>query len=154
MGAPLGSAKTLSLQVLFPKDACLYRNEAVAGAGAYDDTTKTWIRGNEAALAGKLPPAPFTDPAPLLRCIVATVATGAGATSGSSAGASTAIPESGGGGGGGGRRDSVLTEALDTTKLPAAKGEDGREKVVSRYPSPRASSRSCKPAPWYRNALS
>ena len=64
MGAPLGSAKTLSLQVLFPKDACLYRNEAVAGAGAYDDIIKMWIRGNEAALVGKLPPAPFADPAP------------------------------------------------------------------------------------------
>ena len=50
VGAPLGSAKALSLQVLFPKDACLHRNEAVAGAGAYGDVNKTWIRGNEAAL--------------------------------------------------------------------------------------------------------
>ena len=62
-GPPLGSAKALSLQVLFPKDACLYRNEAVAGAGAYDDVIKTWIQDNEAALAGKLPPTPFTGPA-------------------------------------------------------------------------------------------
>ena len=60
---PLGSAKALSLQVLFPKGACLYRNEAVAGAGAYGDVIKTWIQDNEAALAGKLPPTPFTGPA-------------------------------------------------------------------------------------------
>ena len=127
---PLGTAKALSLQVLFPKDACLFRNEAVVGAGAYDDAIKTWIRDNEAALVGKLPPAPFTDSAPLLRLVVATIAAGAGATSGSSSGASAAIPASGGGGGGGGGRGSVLAEALDTTKLPAAKGEDGHEKVV------------------------
>ena len=56
---PLGSAKALSLQVLFPKGACLYRNEAVAGAGAYDDSTKAWIHDNETALVGKLPPAPL-----------------------------------------------------------------------------------------------
>ena len=130
VGAPLGSAKALSLQVLFPKDACLYRNEAVAGAGAYDDVIKQWIRDNEASLVGSLPPAPFTDPAPLLRLIVATVAAGAGATSGSSAGAGAAMSAPGGGGGGGGSRDSALAEALDTTKLPAAKGEDGHEKVV------------------------
>ena len=92
VGAPLGSAKALSLQVLFPKDACLYRNEAVAGAGAYDDIIKAWIRGNEAALVGKLLPAPFTDPAPLLRLIAATVAAGASTTPGSGAGASAAIP--------------------------------------------------------------
>ena len=130
VGAPLGSAKALSLQVLFPKDACLYRNEAVAGAGAYDDVIKQWIRDSEASLVGSLPPAPFTDPAPLLRLIVATVAAGAGATSGGSAGASAAMTAPGGGGGGGGGRDSVLAEALDTTKLPAAKGEDGHEKAV------------------------
>ena len=36
-----------------------------------------------------------------------------------------------GGGGGGSSRDSALAEARDTTKLPAAKGEDGRhEKAV------------------------
>ena len=61
---------------------------------------------------------------------MATVATGAGATAGSSAGASAAIPAAGGGGGGGGGRGSVLAEALVTTKLPAAKGEDGHEKAV------------------------
>ena len=130
VGAPLGSAKALSLQVLFPKDACLYRSEAVAGAGAYDDVIKAWIRDNEAALVGKLPPAPFTDPGPLLRLIVATVAAGASTTPGSGAGASAAIPATSGGGGGGGSRDGVLAEALDTTKLSAAKGEDGHERAV------------------------
>ena len=129
-GPPLGSAKALSLQVLFPKDACLYRNEAVAGAGAYDDVIKTWIGDNEAALASKLPPTPFTDPGPLLRLLVATMATSAGATSGSTAAAGATAPSGGGGGGSGGGRDGLLAEALDTTKLPSAKGEDGHEKVV------------------------
>ena len=127
---PLGSAKALSLQVLFPKGACLYRNEAVAGAGAYDDAIKKWIQDNEAALVGKLPPAPFTDPGPLLRLLVATMATSAGAAAGSKADASAAIPATGGGNGGGGGRGGLLAEALDSTKLPAAKGEDGHEKVV------------------------
>jgi len=116
--------------VLFPKDACLYRNEAVAGAGAYDDVIKTWIQGNETALVGKLPPAPFTDPGPLLRLLVATMATSAGAASGSSADASAATTAPGGGSGSGGGRGGLLTEALDSTKLPAGKGEDGDEKVV------------------------
>ena len=130
VGPPLGSAKALSLQVLFPKDACLYRNEAVAGAGAYDDVIKTWIGDNEAALANKLPPTPFTDPGPLLRLLVATMASSTGATSGSSAAAGATAPSGGGGGGSGGGRDGLLAEALDTTKLPSAKGEDGHEKVV------------------------
>ena len=148
---PLGSAKALSLpcnaaapkgpafcffnyycrlQVLFPKDACLYRNEAVAGAGAYGDAIKTWIQDNEAALAGKLPPTPFTDPGPLLRLLVAAMATSAGAASGSTTEAGATAPSGGGGGGSGGGRGGLLAEALDTTKLPSAKGEDGHEKVV------------------------
>ena len=130
VGPPLGSAKALSLQVLFPKDACLYRNEAVAGAGAYDDAIKTWIGDNEAALASKLPPTPFTDPGPLLRLLVATMATSAGAASGSTTAAGATAPSGGGGGGSGGGRGGLLAEALDTTKLPSAKGEDGHEKVV------------------------
>ena len=81
-------------------------------------------------MMGKLPPAPFTDPAPLLRLIVATVAAGASTMPGSSAGASAAIPAASGGGGGGGSRDSLLAEVLGTTKLPAAKGKDGHERVV------------------------
>ena len=91
---------------------------------------KTWIGDNEAALASKLPPTPFTDPGPLLRLLVATMATSAGATSGSTAAAGATAPSGGGGGGSGGGRDGLLAEALDTTKLPSAKGEDGHEKVV------------------------
>ena len=41
VGDPLATAKALSLQVLFPVDVCLYRNERVVGAGAYDDAIKT-----------------------------------------------------------------------------------------------------------------
>ena len=108
----------------------MYRNEAVAGAGAYDDAIKKWIQDNEAALVGKLPPAPFTDPGPLLRLLVATMATSAGAASGSTTAAGATAPSGGGGGGSGGGRDGLLAEALDTTKLPSAKGEDGHEKVV------------------------
>ena len=127
---PNGSVKALALQTLFPKDACTYRNEAVAGAGAYDDVIKTWIDDNLAALVGKLPPAPFTDLGDLLRLLVATAATGTGSAHGSGSGPGTAVPPVGGGSGGGDGRDRMLAEALNVTKLPASKGEDGHEKVV------------------------
>jgi hypothetical protein len=109
----------------------LYRNERVVGAGAYDDVIKTWITENEATLVGKLPSVPFADSGDLLRLLVATAASGKSAAAGSgAAGAGAAIPVAAGGGSGGGGRDGMLAEALDTTELPAMKGEDGQEKVV------------------------
>ena len=108
----------------------MYGNEAVVGAGAYNDAITTWILDNEAALVGKLPSAPFTGSGPLLRLLVATVAGGAGAAAGSGAGTGAAIPAPASDGSGGGSRDGMLAEALDTTKLSATKGEDGHEKAV------------------------
>ena len=129
-GAPLASTKALALQILLPTDAC-YKNERVVGAGAYDDIIKKSIAENEAALVGTTPAAPFADTGELLRLVVATAASGRGATAGGGAVPGIDRSSSGGSGGGGvGGRDGMLAEALDTTKLPTMKGEDGHEKIA------------------------
>ena len=126
-GPELASSKALTLQILYPENV-LYKNEPAVGAGAFDDVLKRWISSTP-DLAAALPSAPLVCSGTLLRTVVALQNTddSGGGGGGSRPGAASA----GGGGGGGSSSDAgLLAAAIDSTKLPETKGEDGHSRVV------------------------
>lgn len=118
-------AKAMALQVVDPHNR-RYNNKAVVGTGAYDDKMKEWIAERIDAFRAAVPSVPFTDVGALLRMVVSFADAAA-------APAPAPAPAAAGGGGAGttlGRSDRLLAEALDNTKMPSAKGEDGIDRLV------------------------
>ena len=126
-GPELASSKALTLQILYPENV-LYKNEPAVGAGAFDDVLKRWISSTP-DLAAALPSAPLVCSGTLLRTVVALQGTD---DSGGGGGGSRPGATSAGGGSGGGSSSDVgrLAAAIDSTKLPETKGEDGHARVV------------------------
>ena len=106
----------------------LYKNEPAVGAGAFDDVLKRWVASTP-DLAAALPSAPLVCSETLLRTVVALQ--GSGDAGGDSGGSRPGSSSAGGGGGGGSSGDvGRLAAAIDPTKLPETKGEDGHAHVV------------------------
>ena len=126
-GPELISAKALTLQILYPENV-VFKNEPAVGAGAFDDVLKRWIAATP-ALAAALPSVPLICSGTLLRTIYAVHGTD---DSGGGGGGSRSGSTAAGGGGGGDSSSDVgrLAAAIDSSKLPETKGEDGHARVV------------------------
>ena len=116
-------AKGLALQIIDPKNR-RYENDALVRAGAFDGMLKTWVSTHLESIKGEMPAPTIADMSGLLQLVVAVSdKSGQPAAKGGGSGVS-------GGNGKGSSGHADLINALDGTKLPSAKGEDGMEKLV------------------------
>ena len=127
-GDALVQAKAMALQLIFPGNR-RYENDGLVRSGAFDTVLKDWIKSKLDVLAPAVSGAPITDMSGMLQLVVtvvdldAVVPAGGGDSGGSGGG--------GGAGGGGGKKSTDdLINAIDVTRLPSVKGEDGHERLV------------------------
>ena len=127
-GGALVQAKAMALQLIFPGNR-RYENDGRVRAGAFGTVLKGWIESKLDVLGPVVSGAPITDMGGMLQLIVTVVdldaVVPAGGGGGSGGGGS-----SGGGGGGGKSSTGDLTNAIDVTRLPSTKGEDGHGRLV------------------------
>ena len=128
-GDALAQSKAMALQLIFPGNR-RYENDGLVRSGAFDTVLKDWIKSKLDVLEPAVSGAPITDMSGMLQLVVTVVDLDAvvpagGGGSGDSGGGS-------GGGGGGGKKSSTddLINAIDVTRLPSVKGEDGHERLV------------------------
>ena len=127
-GDALVQAKGMALQVIFPGNR-RYENAGLVQAGAFDSVLKSWIGSHLEVLARSVIGAPINDMGGMLQLVVDVVDTDA-VTSAGDSGSGTGGGSRGGGGGGKSSTDDLI-KAIDGTRLPSVKGEDGHERLVA-----------------------
>ena len=127
-GDALVQAKAMALKLIFPNNR-RYENDGLVRAGTFDAVLKSWVEAKLEVLVHATNGAPLVDMGGMLQLVVTVVDLDAvlpadGGGSGGGGGGS------GGGGGGGKTSTDDLAKALDGTRLPSVKGENGHEKLV------------------------
>ena len=127
-GDALVQAKAMTLQLIYPKNR-RYENGGLVRAGAFDAVLKSWVEAKLSVLVHATNGVPIADMGDMLQLVFTVVdldavpLTDGGGSGGGGGG-------SGSGDGGGKSSTDDLARAIDGTRLPSVKGEDGHERLV------------------------